>query len=33
LLRHALMRDAAGRAIGPLGVVLDQIAKEASVLP
>jgi hypothetical protein len=27
-LRHALMRDAAGRAIGPLGAVLDRIAEE-----
>jgi ribonucleoside-diphosphate reductase alpha chain len=30
VLRHALMRDAAGRAIGPLGVVLDRIAEEAA---
>jgi hypothetical protein len=30
VLRHALMRDEQGRAIGPLGVVLDQIAEEAS---
>jgi hypothetical protein len=28
VLRHALMRDAQGRAIGPLSVVLDQIAEE-----
>jgi hypothetical protein len=27
-LRHALMRDVWGRPSGPLGVVLDQIAKE-----
>jgi hypothetical protein len=30
VLRHALMRDAAGRAIGPLGVVLDRIAEETA---
>jgi hypothetical protein len=27
-LRHALMRDPRGKPSGPLGVVLDQIAKE-----
>jgi len=27
-LRRALMRDSQGRAIGPLGVVLDMIASE-----
>jgi hypothetical protein len=30
VLRHALMRDAQGRAIGPLGVVLDRIAGETA---
>jgi hypothetical protein len=30
VLRHALMRDAAGRAIGPLGVVLDRIAEDTA---
>jgi hypothetical protein len=29
-LRHALCRDARGKAIGPLGVVLDQIAEEGT---
>jgi hypothetical protein len=28
VLRHALMRDAQGRTIGPLGVVLDRIVEE-----
>jgi len=28
VIRGALMRDARGRASGPLGVVLDQLAQE-----
>src|SRR5262252_9496292 len=28
VIRRALMRDPQGRAVGPLGVVLDQLAQE-----
>jgi hypothetical protein len=28
VIRRALMRDPRGRAVGPLGVVLDQLAAE-----
>ena len=31
--RHALMRDAQGRASGPLGVALDVLAATNSFLP
>lgn len=28
VIRHALMRDLSGRPSGPLGIVLDQLARE-----
>jgi hypothetical protein len=31
VIRHALMRDSRGKPSGPLGVVLDQLAKEGDV--
>ena len=33
VLRHALMRDPQGRAIGPLGIALDRIAEEDAWVP
>jgi ribonucleoside-diphosphate reductase alpha chain len=33
VIRHALMRDAQGRASGPLGVALDVLAATNSFLP